>query len=368
MQLLNSKTLITASTLLSIALSACDGSEFAYVSLDGEKRIAVFSVNEETGELSPRPDVFVPSPPGALTTDPPGRFLFASLRRDGRLASFRIKRDGGLTLISVVDAGADPAFIATDRSGRFLLTAYYVASKITVHRIGEDGTLGNTPEQEIATAEKAHAIMTDRSNRFAFVPHTGPNAIYQFRFNAATGRLSPGNPLVLQTGNNTGPRQFVVHPDRNLLFFDYEQGSAIASFRMDQNTGQLTFRERLSSLPADFTGRNSNARIEIHPSGKFVYVANRGHDSLAGYQIDADTGRLKSLGQTATEPTPRGFAIDPSGEFLYAAGQSSNRLAAFRIDQKTGSLERFATYAVGEQPWWVHVLKLQVKTTEKTDQ
>ena len=333
--------------------------EFAYVSLDGENRIAVYSVDEKTGKLWRKPDVETPSPPGGLTSDPKNRFLFASLRRAGKLASFRINDDGGLTLINVVEAGADPAYVATDRTGRFLLTAYYVAAKVAVHRIGEDGSLSEKPLQEITTDTKAHAIMTDSSNQFAFVPHTGPNAIYQFRFNEKTGLLSSNDPLIVNTGDNTGPRQLAFHPTRDIVFFDYEQGSAIASFNLDRETGRLAFRERLPSIPDDFTTTNSNARIEIHPSGNFVYVANRGHDSLADYRVDSQTGKLVSLGQTPTEPTPRGFTINPTGHFLYAAGQSSTRLAAFRLNQKTGSLTRFATYNVGKQPWWVHVVSIR---------
>lgn len=342
-----------------VGVIAAPASQFAYVSLDGENRIAVYAIDKETGELTPRPHVETPSPPGGLTSDLRSRFLFASLRRAGKLASFRINEDGGLSLINTVDAGADPAYVATDRTGRFLLTAYYVAAKVSVHRIGEDGSLSEKPLQEIPTAAKAHAIMTDKTNRYAFVPHTGPNAIYQFHFDGKTGLLSPNEPLIVDTGASTGPRQLAFHPKRDLVFFDYEQASAIAAYGLERSTGQLSFKERLSSIPDDFSATNSNARIEIHPTGAYVYVANRGHDSLAGYSVDRETGRLTSLGQTPTEATPRGFTITPFGRFLYAAGQSSGRLAAFRIDRRTGALNRFATYEVGKQPWWVHVVRLR---------
>lgn len=331
--------------------------QLTYVSLDGENRIAVYSVNEKTGTLTHSADVPTPSPPGGLASDPGNRFLFCSLRRAGKLASFRIGRDGGLTLINIVEGGADPAYVATDRTGQFLFTAYYVASRVSVHRISETGSLSKKPLQWITTDEKAHAIVPDLTNRFVFVPHTGPNAIYSFRFDEKSGRLTPLNPLIVHTGNQTGPRQLAYHPKLNFVFFDYEQGSAIASFELDRKTGRLTFRQRLSSIPDGFTGTNSNARIEITPSGEFIYVANRGHDSLAGYRVDSRTGKLSSLGQFATEATPRGFAIDPKGQFLYAAGQSSGRLAAFRIS-RDGQLERIATYEVGRQPWWVHVVEL----------
>jgi 6-phosphogluconolactonase len=352
------QTVVVVSALL-VGMSISEAREFAYVSLDGENRIAVYSVDEKSGELTDVANVETPSPPGGLTSDPKNQFLFASLRRAGKLTSFRINEDGGLTLINVVEAGADPAYVATDRTGRFLLTAYYVAAKVAVHRIGKDGSLSENPLQEIATDTKAHAIMTDASNRFAFVPHTGPNAIYQFRFDEKTGRLSPNDPLVVRTGENTGPRQLAFHPKLDVVFFDYEQACAIAAFDFSRSTGLLSFRERLSSVPDSFKETRSNARIEIHPSGNFVYVANRGHDSLAGYRVDSETGQLTRLGETPTEPTPRGFTIEPSGHFLYAAGQSSGRLAVFRISQKNGALYRIATYEVGKQPWWVHVVRVR---------
>lgn len=330
---------------------------FVYISLDGENRIASYGVDEASGTLTNRSDTKLDAAPGSLAVSPTGHFLFASVRSSGHLASFRINAEtGDLTHINTVPAGADPAFVATDRSGRFLLTAFYVAAKVTVHRIGQDGALSQEPVQSIATADKAHAILMDHQNRFAFVPHTGPNAIYQFTFDAHTGRLTPNRPLRVETGEHTGPRQLAFHPSRDLVFFDYEQGSAIAAFDLDQTTGRLSFRERLSSLPDSYSGGNSNARIEITPNGRFVYVANRGHDSLAGFSVDPHTGKLTSLGQTPTEATPRGFAIDPTGRFLYAAGQSTGKLAAFRIDADSGALTRFATYEVGERPWWVLVV------------
>ena len=142
-----------------------------------------------------------------------------------------------------------------------------------------------------------------------------------------------------------------------MVYFDYEQGSAIAAFDLDRKTGQLTFRECLSTLPKSYLGKNSNARIEITPDGRFLYVANRGNNSLAGFSANPKTGALKGINITPTEAVPRGFNIDPSGRFLYAAGQASGKLAAFRINKETGALKRFATYEVGKRPWWVLVVE-----------
>ena len=329
---------------------------FAYISLDGENKIVVYSVNDSDGMLSRQSETKLEGSAGPLCVSPDQRFLFASVRSAGKLAAFRILPDDGrLIHINSVSAGINPAYVATDRTGRHLLTAYYTEGKITSHAIGKGGHISTKATQELPTADKAHAIMTDRENRFAYVPHTGPNTIFQFAFDEKRGRFKALEPLRLSTGTNTGPRQFALHPKLDMVYFDYEQGSAIAAFNLDRKTGRLAFRERLSTLPKSYQNNNSNARIEITPDGRFLYVANRGHNSLAGFATDPKNGMLKAIGRTPTEAVPRGFNIDPTGKYLYAAGQASGKLAAYRIDRENGSLNRFATYEVGERPWWVLV-------------
>ena len=334
------------------------GETLCFVSVDGEQRIASYRLDEMTGQLTKLADTHLAATPGPLCVSPDRRTLFASLRSSGQITSFRIAKNGKLSPLAVREAGADPAFLSTDRRGRFLLTAYYVASKVTVHKISPDGTIGAKPLQTIPTDEKAHGILPDPKNRFVFVPHTGPNAIYQFRFNEKTGRLTPNDPLFVRTGKNTGPRQFLFHPFRHVAFFDYEQGSAIASFGYDRNQGKLVFKQRLSTLPKGFQGENSNARIEGTPDGRFIYVANRGHDSLAGFEFDPETDKLTPISITSTEKTPRGFAIDPDGRYLVVAGQNSGKLAVHRINEDNGRLTRIGTYSIGKRPWWVLITRM----------
>ena len=123
----------------------------------------------------------------------------------------------------------------------------------------------------------------------------------------------------------------------------------------------LESKQTLSTLPADFKGTNACAEIRLHPSNRFLYASNRGHDSIAGFRIDKETGALTSLGQTPTEKTPRSFDIDPSGKFLFAAGEASGKLAAYRVNEVSGTLQRTATYDVGKMPWWVMAVKLPRK-------
>src|SRR6185369_4463270 len=215
-------------------------------------------------------------------------------RSTGKLASFRLDAGTGkLTHISTVTVGPDPAHISTDRTGRFLLTAYYVDAKVTVHAIGKDGALSEKPLQSIPTADKAHAIVPDPSDRFVFVPHTDPDVIFQFAFDAKTGHLTANSPAKLTTPKGTGPRHLVFHPSRPIAYVANEQGSGVTAYALDTKAGTLRPLQTVSTLPKDFKGTNACAEIRIHPSGKFLYVSNRGHDSIACFALDEE-GRVWS--------------------------------------------------------------------------
>jgi 6-phosphogluconolactonase len=352
------KTVLACLLLLMLAGKA-RAETFVYVSVAADKKIAVYQMDRKDGTLTHRADTTVEAgEPGALVVDPRQRFLFAAIRSTGKLAAFGIDtKTGKLTHLNTVEAGPDPAHISTDREGQFLLCAYYVAAKVTVHAIGKDGSLSATPLQSLATADKAHAIVLDPGNRFAFVPHTGPNSIYQFTFNAQTGELKPAAVAKLMTPANTGPRHMVFHPSRDIAYVDNEQGGSVTAYHLDTRAGTLQPFQTISTLPADFKGKSACAEIRIHPSGKFLYTSNRGHDSIACFTVDAKDGKLTANGQAPTEKTPRSFDLDPDGGFLYAAGESSGKLAAYRVHADTGMPERFASYEVGRMPWWVMVVR-----------
>lgn len=342
--------------LAAVGQAAEDNSSghFVYVSLAGDQQIVVFRQDASDGSLTEVARHDVGAAPGSMAFDARRGVLYVALRTASQLASFQIDRQTGkLTLLSTTDANGSAAYVATDQTGRYLLSAYYQQGKVAVHEIDTDGRLGEKPLQTVPTAKNAHCIITDKANRFAFVPHTGPNAVVQFRFDAETGKLSPNQPPRLQTAAETGPRHIWFHPTMNIAYFDQEQGSAVTVCRYDGEAGTLQPIHSLSTLPDGFDQNNTCADIEVHPSGKFVYSSNRGHDSIAGFAVNSDSGRLTALGQTPTEKTPRSFNIDPSGQYLYAGGQGSGKLAAYTIDQESGALKRFATYEVGKQPAWV---------------
>jgi 6-phosphogluconolactonase len=213
----------------------------------------------------------------------------------------------------------------------------------------------------VETADKAHAIVPDPSNRFVFVPHTGPNVVFQFTFDPGKGLLAPGKVPRLRTGEKTGPRHLAFHPSKPIAYVMNEQGSSVTAFALDRKAGTLTALQSVSTLPKDFRGTNATAEIKVHPTGRFLYGSNRGHDSIAVLGLDAKSGKMTARAQEPTEKNPRSFDLDPAGKYLYAAGESSGKVACYRVDEKTGQLKRFATLAVGKTPWWVMALALPEK-------
>ncbi len=350
--------LLTVASFLGFAMSL-QADTFVYVSMAPEQKIQVYRLDGETGTLTAVATLAVEGAPGSLAVDPRKKFLFASLRGNSTLASFRIDpQTGKLIHLSTASLGKDEnaAYVATDRSGRWLLSASYAAGKVVVHRL-KDGKIETPPVQTLETAKTAHCIATDRDNRYVFVPHVAPNAVFQFQFDAETGKLTEADKAAGGT-DKAGPRHLAFSPKTNLAFSSDESGNSITAYRFDPSG--LKPVQTLSTLPADFKGKNSTAEVKVHPSGKFVWVSNRGHDSLAGFAIDKD-GKLTTLGQTPTEKTPRSFEIDPDGRYLFGAGEGSGKLAVFQLDQGTGKLTRLHTYDVGKSLTWVMAVKFDLK-------
>lgn len=345
-----------------------------YLSIAGEKRIAIYTYDVSDGAITFQENVNVSGSPGPLTLSPCGNYLYAGLRSSREIATFSINQDSKqLTLLRTTQLDADTCYIATDKTGGFLLSAYYGAGKVTVHSIADDKTVQGEPIQSIETAPHAHYIETDKTNRFAFVPHTVPrNAIYQFHFDHETGMLSENFFGNLNPDEPEGPRHYCEHPNRPIFYFSNENGSSVSTYSLQLGDpevevsksgvpnytvhdapGLLWHLQTLSTLPSDFDEKNTCAQIHIDPQGEFVYVSNRGHDSIAMFSIDKTSGELTPIGHQPTEPTPRVFNIDGTGNYLFAGGQGSGKLATYRINRESGVLEPLERYDVGENPMWV---------------
>src|ERR671918_2348227 len=330
---------------------------YMYVSLQDDDKIVLFTMNAGTGTLTPKGEVPVAGGPSPLTISPDRKVLYVGHRHVPEISSFRIDPDtGGLTQSGTVSPEAAPTFLSTDRKGKYLLSAYYQGAHAAVHPIGDNGAVGGPPIEWLETATGAHAMQTDPSNKFAFVPHiagNGPNAIFQFRFDEHTGHLTPNSPPRVEPAEHLGPRHYCFHPTQNILYFSNEQGCSVTGYRLDAAKGTLSAFQTITTLPEGYAERNTCSQIQISPSGKFLYAPNRGHNSIACFSVNASTGRLTALGRVASEAIPNAFSLDPEGNFLFAAGQESGRLASYRINSNTGALTALETYPVGKRPMWV---------------
>jgi len=336
-----------------------------YVCLQDEDKIVPFAVDAETGTLTRHAEVAVSGGPSGLAISPDRRTLYVGHRTTPAISSFRIDQGTGrLSLLRTVSQEHAPTFMAPDRTGKYLLCAYYQGGGAAVHPLGADGAVGMPSHGWLATATGAHAIATDPSNRFAFVPHIarlndnvleppkenpGPNVIMQFRFDAQAGRLTPNSPFRVEQTERQGPRHYCFHPSQDVVYFSNEQGCSVTGYRLDRATGALSAVQTITSLPSGFTARNTCSQIHLTPSGRYLYVGNRGHNSIAGFAVDT-SGRLTAAGHASTEPVPSAFCLDPAGHFVFAAGSASGRLASYRINGETGALMPLTTYAVGQRP------------------
>jgi 6-phosphogluconolactonase len=207
------------------------------------------------------------------------------------------------------------------------------------------------------TGNGAHCIFTDSDNSHALLPHIagerGINTILKYNFDEDTGMLSPSEREFVKQPDNRGPRHYTFHPSGEYVFFSNEQDSSVTSYRYHE--GDMEELYTISTLPAHYAGVNTCAQIKITPDGKFLYAPNRGHNSLAGFSINSNSGQLKAIGRTLTEAIPRVLDIDGKGQFLYSAGLETGFISAFRISD-TGNLQFIERFEVGKEPMWILIL------------
>lgn len=310
-----------------------------------------------TGQLSPAEVAAETPSPSFLALHPSGRFLYAANEvadfqgKNGSISAFALDpKTGGLTFLNKQSSHGDgPCHLIVDRAGKNVLLANYGAGSIACLPIGADGKLGDATaaiQHQGSSVDKsrqegphAHSINLDHDNRFAFAADLGLDKVLVYRFNPGKGTLVPNNPPSASVDPGSGPRHFAFHPKGRTAYVINEMKSTVTAFTYDPKAGMLTPMQTLSTLPAGFTGNTSCAEVQVHPSGKFLYGSNRGHDSIATFKIDAATGRLTATGHQSTGgKTPRNFSIDPTGKYLLAANQGSDNIVVFKINPDTGAL------------------------------
>ncbi len=271
--------------------------------------------------------------------------------KTGSAAAFAIEAETGrLTpLNQQPSGGAGPCYASVDHSGRALLVANYDGGSVASLPIESDGRLkppaqvdkhhGSSVNPQRQTGPFAHCFDADPANRFALAADLGTDKLMLYRLDAATGTFTPNEPPFVQVAAGAGPRHVVFHPNGRFVYLINELNSTISVFDYDAARGTLAAVQEISTLPAGFHGPNTTAEIQIDRSGRFVYGSNRGHNSIAIFAVDPESGKLKSLGhQSSHGKTPRHFAIAPTGNYLLAANQDSNNVVVFHIDGQTGLL------------------------------
>jgi len=362
------------------------GKVFAYigtytVARDGSAHgegIYLVQMNPHTGELS-QPRLVAKSPnPAWISIHPSKKFLYAANEMTGpdggnsAVTAFAIDTESGnLTEInSVSSEGAGPAHMSLDAHGRFVFVANYAGGTFAVIPVHEDGSLGKAVDVHRDSGEvgskratsaprgsfaisghenpHAHMILPDPANKFVIVTDLAQDRIYVFNFDAATGKLTPAATPFVSVPTGDGPRHFAFHPNGHWFYLLEEEASVIVFFRYDSKTGALTSQQAISALPPEFAGSNMASEIAVSPDGKFLYSANRLHDTITICSIASD-GRLKRIGEVSTMGDyPRYFCFDPSGRFIHVCDQRSDCITSFAVNRQTGMLTFTGKYtAVG---------------------
>jgi 6-phosphogluconolactonase len=327
-----------------------------YTDKTGSKGIYAFDF--ASGKLTSKGLAAETPDPSWVILHPSGKFAYAANEagKKSAITAFSIDaKSAKLTQLNQLPAlGEDPCHLSFDKTGKYLLVANYSSGNVVVFPLLPDGKLGehtalvqhhgSGPNKERQGAPHAHWIAASPDNRFVFVSDLGLDEILSYRFDADKGTLTPNDPPFGKLAPGAGPRHAAFSPDGKFLYVVSELNSTVTAFAYDSAKGSLKDLQVVSTLPNDFHGRNDTAEITVHPSGKWLFASNRGHDSIAVFAVDPAKGTLLPAGEFPTGgKEPRHFAIDPTGSFLLAENQLSHSIAVFRIDPATGALTQLST-------------------------
>jgi 6-phosphogluconolactonase len=338
------------------------------------KGIYGFRFDSKTGTLSPLGLVAETVNPAHVWAHPSGKFLYASNWETGvpgdYLTAYSIDHHTGkLTLISKVGAKGDRANqVVLDPSGKFAGTVTYNSGTFSLFGVEPDGKLteafytdqhAGKPLSERQPGPRAHGIVFSKDSRTVYVAELGLDRVYTYRLDTAKRAAIPADPpFVTMNAGGSGPRRLQLHPNGKFLYVNHETDSKVSVFEVSgANLKQI---QTLSTLPADHKGNNSTAEIQIDQTGKWLYVTNRGHDSMAHYAVDQGKGTLTLVGHIPSGGrTPRNITIDPTNQYLIAANQNGENIVVFRIDSKTGNLTPTGATGQVPQPGGVFFVKAQ---------
>ena len=321
---------------------------------NGSKGIYRSVLDTETGKLSAPVLAAEAKNPSFLEIHPSGKFLYAVSESGGAgtVSAYAINPDTGdlKYLNRQSSGGSGPCHVNIDYAGKNVLVANYGSGSASVIPIASDGKLvkptgfvqheGSSINPQRQKGPHAHSVNISPDNRFAFVADLGLDKVMIYKLDVEKGTITANNPAFAKVKPGAGPRHFTFGADGKYAYVINELDGTITAFSYEPASGTLTEIQTITTLPDDFAGRRSCAEVRVHPSGKFLYGSNRGHDSIAVYKIDQTKGTLTFVEhEKADIKTPRNFNIDPTGKFCLIANQGADSVVVFKIDQKTGALE-----------------------------
>jgi 6-phosphogluconolactonase len=297
--------------------------------------------------------------PSFLALHPGGKFLYAvgeieefGGKKTGAISAFAIDAaTGGLKLLNQQPSGgAGPCHLVVDKTGTAVLAANYGGGSVCSIPIGADGKLGEPAsviQHQGSSVNKArqqgphaHSINIDAGNRFAMAADLGLDRVLVYRFDPKTARLSANSPPAVAVDPGAGPRHFAFHPKGKHAYVINEMTCTVTTFDYNAEYGVLTPIQTISTLPGEVQKGYSTAEVVVHPSGKFLYGSNRGHNTIVAFRIDPESGKLTLVGHQGDGiKTPRNFCLDPTGRYLLAANQDGDSVVVFSVDQETGALK-----------------------------
>jgi len=347
------RSLLLLACLTSVSATAAN--YIAYIGTGGResKGIYAFRFDSTTGKLDPIGLVAEAKRPSFVALHPNGRFLYAVAEANGgAVGAYSIDaKTGMLTLLNTVSSKGDgPCYVRVDRTGKNVLVANYSSGSVAVLPIEADGKLrestsfvqhsGTVADVKRQGGPRAHSFNPSPDNRFAVAADLGLDQLLVYKFDAAANKITPNEPPFAKVAPRSGPRHFAFHPNGKKAYAINEISCTMTAFDYNAKTGVLKEIQTLSTLPKDVkvTDKLSTAEVQVHPSGKFVYGSNRGHDSIAVFSV-ASNGTLTLVENVSTQgKIPRNFSVDPTGSFLLAGNQDSNTIVVFRIEKRTGRL------------------------------
>ena len=329
--------------------------EHVYIGTSG-KGIYLADFDAKTGKLSAPSKVSDIEAPSYITIHPDGHHLYAVNEvKDGAVTAFTIDHSQLKLLNTASVKSAGPCYIGIDKTGRWAITANYSGGTTTVLPIAGNGKLGEAtdfiqnkgsgPNRDRQTMPHPHWVGFIPPSKLALVADLGIDEVAIYNFDIRKGKLTVGNPAFMTIPPGSGPRHGAMHPLGKFFYLINELSSNVMEFYYEPEPKRFTLVQTISSLPDGFKGENTGAEIAVHPTGKYVYASNRGHNSIVVYSIaDMKRGNLALVEHVPTGgKTPRQFEIDPSGKWLLVGNQDSDNIAIFSIDQSTGKLTASGT-------------------------